>query len=313
MRIGIALGGGGARGIAHFSILRVLHEEGIIPSIYAGTSAGSFAGALWGLYGFEGSIELIREQVRKGWKDKIKTTIPKRKQKESFFGHIVHFIKEGFTYTKALAADSVMSGDDLMRTLDELFQDKKFEDLPYKFLAASLDIVTGRDIIFESGFIKDAVYASSAIPGLFPPSKLDNFRLVDGGPTMKVPVEALILKGADFVIGVDVGSPLDSIGVDGKALEILMRADRLASRKLHNYLLSLCDFVIRPDLGDMTWMDFDKIDFAIKRGENAAKKVIKELKKRLKSQNFIKRWIKKMAVRHLPIEENKIFLNQAGG
>lgn len=307
MKIGIALGGGGARGLAHLGVLKALEDGGVEPHLLAGTSAGALIGALWSLYGYGGSLKLIREGLESRAFQKIGFG-GLRQNKEGFMGTIIQFVKERFTYAKALSSEAILSGKALEISIKGLVGEKTFGDLLLPFYVSSLDLREGVDVIFQSGPLWRAIYASSAIPGLFPPLKMDNYLLVDGGPTMKIPIEILLLKRADFIIGVDVSTPLDTSNVNGKALEMLMRADSLASRKLTILTLSLADIVIRPDLDDMSWLDFENVDFAIERGYEAGERLLNEMNRK-KRRNFLyRKFYRKKMASLLRISETKVFV-----
>jgi NTE family protein len=306
MKVGVALSGGGARGLAHIGVLKALEERGITPDLLAGTSAGALIGALWGLYGYEGSIKRIREGLGSEAFKKIGFGGLKQ-NKQGFMGTIIQFVKEKYTYAKALSSEAILSGKALEISIKGLVGENSFSDIPFPFYVSALDLVSGVDVIFQSGILWKALYASSAIPGLFPPLKMDNHLLVDGGPTMKIPVEVLLLRGADFIIAVDVGTPLDTSQVDGKALEVMIRADSLATRKLGFLLLSLADIVIKPDLGDMSWLDFENVDFAVEKGYEACERNLKEIKRK-KKNIFFRKFYRRKIVSLLRISEEKVFV-----
>lgn len=300
MKIGIALGGGGARGIAHFGVLRALEEAGIKFSLAAGTSAGSLAGAMYGLYGYEGALELVERIVKSERYRKMGLRYLDR-SRESGRSGVLTFIKEGITYTKALTTRALLSGEDLMTIVGDLVGEKSFEDLPYNFSAVALDLVKGKDVIFSRGPLRDALYSSSAIPGIFPPLEKDGRLLVDGGPTALVPIEALILQEADFIIAVDVSGGPDGNLNGTNAVEIVLRAEGIATRKLSQLILSFADFVIRPDLADMSWMHFEKVPFAVERGYAEAMKSLDSLRSVLRKHGFIKKLYRKSVLKRLKL------------
>ena len=307
MKIGIALGGGGARGIAHLGVLRVLEQEGIEPALVAGTSAGALAGALWGLLGFEASVQAVRETVERESYRKIGFE-GLRQKREGLVGTIVQFMRNGYTYTRAFASRSILSARYLEETLEHLVGEATFADLPFPFYVTCLDLRKGQDIILTSGKLRDALHASCAIPGLFPPVERDGLRLVDGGATMNVPVEALLLSGADFVIAVDVGGGVEEAEGEGKALDVLLRADRISSRKLTNLLLRLADFIIRPELGELSWTDFDKVDLLVQLGMEGARKQVRQLKRELRKHTLVQKWYRRSLTRRLQLSAGKVFV-----
>jgi len=308
MRIGIALSGGGARGLAHLGVLKALEEAGIGFHMMAGTSAGSIVGALWGLYGFDKSIKILKEGVRsKGFKKLGFGGL--KYESHGFVGSVLQFIKEKYTYAKALSRQSLIPGKILELSIKTLVSEKGFEDLPYPFFVTAFDLLEGREVIFSKGPLWTALYASSAIPGFFPPLKVNDFLLVDGGLTMNIPIEVLLLKGADYIIAIDVGSHrVDREGLNGKALELYMRADRLAGRKLHIMIRSLADIVINPDLGEMSWLDFENIDLAVERGLEEGRKSVHSIKKSRSRNLVFRKFLRRKILTTLRLERTKVFL-----
>ncbi len=305
-RIGIALGGGGARGLAHLGVLKALEDAGIQPVAVSGTSAGSILGALYGLYGYEGSVKVIQEGLQSPGYQAIGFGGLKQ-EAHGVFGTLQHWVRNGLTYIKALRSTAVLSGRALEISIKNLVRYHAFEDLPWPFFVSALDLQQGLDVIFTTGPLWRALYASSAIPGVFPPLELGDWLLVDGGPSMKVPVETLWLHGVDFVIAVDVGSPVENHR-PANALETMIRADQMGVQKLHRLLLNLAQVVIRPDLGDMTWVDFERWEFAVDRGREAVRQVLPQLREALRRHRWYHRWLQRRLLRQLRLEENKVYL-----
>ncbi len=306
-RIGIALGGGGARGLAHLGVLEVLEQAGIHPAAVSGTSAGSILGALYGLYGYEGSRQVIQEGLQSPGYREIGFGGLKQEH-HGLFGTVQQWVRNGLTYLKALRNTAVLSGRALEVSIKNLVRYHTFDDLPWPFYVSALDLTRGMDVIFTTGPLWRALYASSAIPGVFPPLPLNDWQLVDGGPSMKVPVEALWLHGVDFVIAVDVGSPMEERHSLGNALETMIRADELGVQKLHRFLLHLAHVVIRPNLADMTWVDFDRWEFAVDQGREAAERALPEIRRALRENHWIRRWLRRRLLHHLHLEENKVYV-----
>ncbi len=306
-RIGIALGGGGARGLAHLGVLKVLEDAGIRPVALSGTSAGSILGALYGLYGYEGSRRVIQEGLRSPGYQAIGFGGLKQEH-HGLFGTVQQWFRNGLTYLKALRNTAVLSGRALEVSIKNLVRYHTFDDLPWPFYVSALDLRQGLDVIFTTGPLWQALYASSAIPGVFPPLPYQDWLLVDGGPSMKVPVEVLWLHGVDLVIAVDVGSPLEELQEPRNALETMIRADQMGVQKLHRLLLHLAQVVIRPDLGAMTWVDFDRWAFAVDRGQEAARQALPEIRRALRQNHWLRRWLRHRLLQHLHLEEHKVFV-----
>jgi NTE family protein len=176
-RVGLALGGGAARGFAHIGVIKVLEAQGIVPDLIAGTSAGSVVGALYaaGLDGFE-------------------------------------LQKVGMELDEATLADwsfpsrGLFKGEALQDFVNRQVRQKPLERLGKPFAAVATDLKSGEMVAFRTGNTGMAVRASSAVPGIFKPVAIREREYVDGGLTSPVPVRAVKAMGADFVIAVDVGS-----------------------------------------------------------------------------------------------------------
>ena len=178
LRIGLALGSGGARGAAHTGVLKVLEREGIHPTVIAGSSIGSLIGAAYAAG--KPTADMEREWLSIG----------------------VSKVLRGFMPT--LSRAGLSSGHEVRKLLTDLFGTTRIEDLPMPFAAVACDIDTGEPVVLQSGPLVDAVLASTAIPGIFPPVRWDSRILVDGGMVDPVPVSVCRKLGADIVIAVDI-------------------------------------------------------------------------------------------------------------
>jgi len=178
VKIGLALGSGGARGAAHTGVLKVLEREGIPIAVIAGSSIGALVGAAY-------AAGIPTEQVEKEW---LQTDI--------------HRLFRSFLPTFPRAGLS--SGSELRQMLNDLLGEGLIEDLAIPYAAMACDIDTGETITLTEGPLADAVRASTAIPGVFHPVRQGKRLLVDGGLVEPLPVKACRALGADFVIAVDI-------------------------------------------------------------------------------------------------------------
>lgn len=240
-RIGLALGGGAAKGFAHVGVIKVLEAAGLTPVVVAGTSAGSVVGALYasGLNGFalqETSFALDEGRVRD----------------VTLFG-----------------AGGLVKGDKLQDYVNELVQNRPLDKLGKPFAAVATDLDTGNRVIFNRGNTGQAVRASCSVPGVFQPAVIGGRRYVDGGLVSPVPVDATRQLGADIVIAVDISSKAH----DGKAEGILSNLNQtitIMGQKLGEAEMQRADVVIRPRVGKIGPADFDSKNVAVLEGEKAA-------------------------------------------
>ncbi|MBF0277118.1 MAG: patatin-like phospholipase family protein [SAR324 cluster bacterium] len=174
-RLGIALGGGVARGIAHIGILKALEEQDLIPDFLTGTSVGAFVG---GLYAFGKTPEELRDLTKKmNWLDVSRITLPK-------YG--------------------LLSNDEFGKVVERQISDAQIEDSPIPLAFIATDISTGERVVLKEGRVSTAIMASACIPGIFVPTTLEGRMLVDGSLVESVPVSPLREMGADLVVGVNI-------------------------------------------------------------------------------------------------------------
>jgi len=247
LKVGLALGSGGARGLAHVALLEKLHAMNVDVDVISGSSIGSVIGALYCLYGLNGLLDRAMELVR------LNQDIVKKA--DEIMGK-KHKLKDGvMEISKIVFAHSLLAGDVIYDSLKVLFGSKKFSECKKNFAAVAFDIDKGESVLIDEGFILDAVVASSSVPGTFPPVRLGGMKLVDGGTTRVIPVEEARKLGADFVIGVDV-SPF-SADVSNM-LAIQYTVDDVKGRLLADIDLKEADMSIQFDIPHIQWYDFLK-------------------------------------------------------
>lgn len=259
-RIGLALGGGAARGLAHIGALKAFEEEGIPVSAVAGTSAGSIVGAAFaaGL-----SWRAILDLARKAdWRSFVSPTLPRM---------------------------GLLRMDRLERFVEELLGGKDFRALRLPFTAVAVDVTTGEEVRLREGPVAPAVRASCSIPGLFEPASLGGRFLVDGGLAADVPVEAARQLGADRVIGVALNAgtapfptPANIMDVLSNTFQILARANALRN-------LEGADLVVAPRLSGFGYQDLSRLEELVALGESAARESLSAMRRRLLEGHWLRR------------------------
>jgi NTE family protein len=179
VRIGLALGGGAVRGAAHIGVLEALDEAGLPPAVITGTSAGALVGALYAAGHSPSDIGKLARTLR--WPRLVR---PARTRKALF--------------------DTTRLG----HFLDDALGSRDFDGLTLPFGTVACDLATGDEVVLREGPVSDAIMASSAVPGVFPPIERDGLLLVDGGLVTMVPAMLARTLGADVVVAVDVSGPL---------------------------------------------------------------------------------------------------------
>ena len=285
LKVGLALGGGGARGLAHIGVLKVLERENIPIDLITGTSMGAIIGGVYALKKDISAIEKIAEKYSKISEFNIDFSFSEkeRKDKPFFLKKMSDFLKRGHMLNLELRKKYINDGEGLKKIIKDLVGDKAFTDTKIPFAAVAADLVKGEKVIIRKGKLFDALLASASIPGMFPPVILDKKILVDGGIVDVVPIEAAQSLGASFVIGVNVSQTLKKRVEFNNAVEIFFRSDSITSSELRKLQLSFADVVITPKVGRFHWSDFSKPEQCVREGEIAAQNTILELKKKLKT------------------------------
>ncbi|MFB3104447.1 MAG: patatin-like phospholipase family protein [Pseudomonadales bacterium] len=284
-KIGLVLGGGGARGAAHIGVIKRLEELNIPIDYVAGTSMGSLVGALYAT-GMNAD-ELDRTIRSLEWADLFndnvrRTDRPFRRKRDddlSLFGP-----KFGVGRDSTLLPRGAISGQKISFLFESLVHDRvqvdDFDDLPVPFRAVAADIATGRVVVLDSGNLALAMRASMSVPGVFDPVELNGHLLVDGGIVNNVPVDVVRTMGADRLIVVDVGSPLTPRDELNNLLSVLgQMTGMLIRNNVEAQLATLKqgDLLIRPDLVNVTSTDFAKSSQAIDIGYRAADELSESL------------------------------------
>ncbi|TZE81414.1 patatin-like phospholipase family protein [Calorimonas adulescens] len=237
MKIGLALGGGAARGYAHIGVLKALERHGIKPDCVAGCSMGALLGAIY-CSGISASVleQLAINISPRQWMD------------------------------ISLSRTGIMSGKKLESLIYTLTGGKNIEDLPIPFIAVATDVMTSSPYIFKDGPIHTAVRASTAIPGIFEPVSLGDRILVDGGFVDNVPVDLLDEMEVDLTIAVDVGFSFTN-SKPTNLFEIILLSIDTMQKKLHELNPIKADLIIKPDVSAIRPNQFEKAADCIKIGE----------------------------------------------
>ncbi len=281
-KIGIALGSGGARGLAHAGVLQVLEEAGIRADIVAGTSMGSIVGAL---YAQSPDPDWIWDKLKiyvsnKDFADYWAPFVPKDEQEaqsaQARLSGVFDFMQRKMIAVKTVTRPWIQEREKLLNPLGAAFGPLRFEDLPIPMAAVALDLVSGRPVVATSGPLVEGLYASCAIPAVFPPVRRDGMIIVDGGGPFRVPVETCRALGADFVIAVDIPAFEESTFNTG--LDMILRSNTIARQRLNEFVCAQADFVIRPQVTEFHWADFGAGDACRARGLAEARKELKHLR-----------------------------------
>jgi NTE family protein len=254
IKIGLALGGGAARGFAHIGVIKALEAQGIVPDIVVGTSAGALVGALYssGFNGFELqkiALEMDESQVS-DW------SLPDR---------------------------GVIKGEALQNFVNKMVSNRPLEKLPRRFAAVATNLKTGETTTFTSGNSGAAVRASSAVPGVFQPVQISGSDYVDGGLVSPLPISIARKLGADFVIAVDI-SAKPSDGKTRSTTDVMLQTFAIMGQTISRHEQKGADIVIRPITAELPAADFVGRHRAVLEGEKAAALVMPQIKAALEKK-----------------------------
>lgn len=272
MKIGIALGGGGARGFAHIGVLRVLESARIPIDMIAGTSAGAIIGSLYAAGKSPDEIEaLVRDLRLRHWMARDRTGMGL-------------FSTDGF---RRIIESAIGAG-------------KRIEELPRRFFAVAVDMDSEEEKVFETGDVASAACASAAFPGILAPVKIGDRLYIDGGALNPVPFDVLRYRGADVVLAVDLGAdePIFTAGnlrhrrdawffqliltaEQQKIFRVVARTIGIMTRRVRLQKLKHAppDITICPNIQNIGLMDFDLVEEAVAAGAHATQELLPQIVK----------------------------------
>lgn len=239
-RIGLALGGGAARGFAHIGVIQVLEENGVRPDLVVGTSAGSLVAALYAAG--RGGVEL---------------------------GLLAESMDESAMTDWSYPGRGLIRGEALARYVREHTGGHPIEQMRMPLGIVATDLDSGEAILFQRGDPGIAVRASSAVPAVFQPVRIGTREYVDGGLVAPVPVRFARQMGAELVIAVDISSPPDG-SVTSDAMHMLLQTFSIMGRSINQLELRDADVVLRPKLTGIASTDFSSRKRSILAGREAA-------------------------------------------
>jgi NTE family protein len=250
--LGLALGGGFARGFAHLGVLQVLEQNHIPISHIAGTSVGSILGAAYAsgapLARIIATCRTLRFRDIARWR---------------------------------VSRLGLASNNRLGDLIERVFESRQFEDLRIPFAAVATDLSSGEPVVFTQGNLVDAIRASCAFPGLFEPVEIGTRCLADGGLVAPVPTRAARELGASSVLGISVGMQDGYLGAPTNIFQVVSRAVSAAQKHQLEIWERDADLVLRPEVKSIAWDDFDRADEAIEAGATAALHALPRIQKLL--------------------------------
>jgi len=250
-RIGLALGGGAARGFAHIGVIQALEEAGIRPDLVVGTSAGSLVAALYA--SGRRAAELVQ---------------------------LADAMDESAITDWAFPGRGLIRGEALARFVREHTGGRTIEQLALPLGIVATDLDSGAPILFQRGDIGIAVRASSAVPAVFQPVRIGAREYVDGGLVSPVPVRFARQMGAELVIAVDISAAPEG-NATGDAMRMLLQTFAIMGRSINSFELRDADVVLRPRLAGVSGADFAARKRSIQAGRDATLAALADLRSRI--------------------------------
>jgi NTE family protein len=273
----LALGGGGARALAHIGVYKVLKENKIKIKAVAGTSMGSLIGALISMNKEPEEIYGIFERFLKE-KSYIISGLPKliKYQARTPLSVITRNIKQRILLNLSINTVGLFSSDRIRYFIEKFIDEKNIEELPIPFIAIAADLLTGEIYCFREGNLYPALISSASIPGFFKPFPYEGKLLVDGGLIEEVPSSSARKYFGDPVLCVDVSQPLLPMTGKENLVDLTYRFLNICLKSLREAKLKDEEYLIKVNFKDCEWYEFEKLDLLAKAGELAAHKFFDE-------------------------------------
>ncbi len=263
-RVAVALGGGGARGMAHVGVLEVFQESRIPIDIITGTSVGALVGALYSAGTPLDEMENMAENV--GWNE------------------LSDF--SGTTRIRLLLGGSLLSSKKMERYIAATIGEKRFYNLNIPFACVATDLVTGERVIFRDGEVALAARASATVPGLFDPVEYRHRFLVDGGILDNIPTDVARLMGGEYIIAVSVNGDFSRQAI-ASVFRVLVQSISIQGKVLDDERLKDADYVVSPQVGTVSAVDLGRSHECIDAGVSAAWQAVPGIKRTLLDRTTI--------------------------
>jgi NTE family protein len=294
MKVGLVLGGGGARGLAHVGVIKVLEKAGIAIDYISGTSMGALIGAIYAQHPDAQKLEeKVVNFIKSSKYEKIGVDNLRQKQRsdpDDILAQLAHQVKRRLIINLAANRIALLKAERLTLAVNALLEDRHIEECEIPFACVATDLLSGNEAIFDSGKIRPAVSGSSAIPGFIPPVHYNGYLLIDGSVVNNFPMDILRAKGAEFVIAVDVSLHFEADIEIKNVIDLVMRTNQITTRKLNTLLQKNADYLIQPEIGEIHWSEFRRVDELIHFGEQATENALRDIRKlRRKGDSFFKR------------------------
>jgi len=283
--ISLVLGGGGARGIAHIGVLKVLERESIPLDLIVGSSIGALVGAA---YAINPDAEALAERVAQVLGDENSSAPGFRllhrvrqyeQDRSDLVSRLLHFAGKEVFLNLILVRKALLSEKDTRSCIEPFLKQIDLAETAIPCLVTAVDLISGNRVVVKRGPIIEAVMASCAVPGFMPPVALGDMLLVDGGVIDVVPSGPAREEGSGVVIGVDVGARMSHQTTIEDGVDAINRVAEIMEYHLSRPGRELADILIEPDVRHFHWTEFLSYNEIIERGEQAAESKLDEIHK----------------------------------
>jgi len=287
--LGLALGEGGARGLAHIGVLQVLQDQDIRVDHVAGTSIGAVVGAMYAetldAYLVQDRFEELAEREEYLTRLGLRRFSRGEKRDASFWDMIGAKIMGTLALNLAQTRSGLLKAERLERTLEGLLHISHFSECRIPFVALATDISWGKETPLCTGNLIRAVTASAAIPGFFTPVEHDGLSLSDGGICCPLPVPYAEYAEDAVTMGVAVPTGLREKSEPENAIDIMLRAQEVNMHYFTSRLMERASVALYPDIGDVQWHEMDRVREMVRAGREAGEAALPELEKELDSRS----------------------------
>jgi NTE family protein len=279
-KIGVVLSGGGAKGLAHIGVLKVLEEAGIPVDFIAGTSMGAIVGGLYAIGYTARQLDSIARTTN--WDEFLTDKVSRRnlsmiEKDES----VKYFISFPIREKRISLPSGIVAGQNISRLFNQLtssvYNQTDFSKFPIPYFCVATDVEKGESVVLKKGNLAEAMRASMAIPTVFTPEEIDGKALLDGGLVNNFPVEEMKKMGADIIIGVDVGFRYYKRNELNSLVKIIEQSIFMHSMEQNQKSKEMCNILITPALLDYNATSFNHADSLLVRGERAARAQIDKI------------------------------------
>ena len=284
----LALGGGGARGLAHLGVIEVLQSAGYSIRRIVGVSMGSLVGAMVATGDDAKQIRakaqqyLLSERFRKHQQTLFGMSSGSSDEDGSYFSwysRIDKFLKANRLFRRIITQPGMLPGILLEDVMQHLIEDGAIEDLPIPLSIVAVDLVSGHQVVIEKGPVREAVRGSSSLPGIFPPVEFNDMQLCDTGTFCSLPARIARSYGEAPVIAVEVSNTVIP-GIRCKtALDVLMRVDEIGESYCRKQIRHRADLLITPNVSHVPWYDFTSVEKLFDLGVKSAQQSLGKIEK----------------------------------